>query len=158
MPIEKNTVRHILLELGVPDFNATMAIPYMLIAPRALDPSMVQMIPVIKKLQEQLASMGAPGITQSGVLDEPTAAAIKVIAGTEWLAMPFYETIRATNKAEADGYTFAAPQPASSGSPEPVSGVLDVIPDTLGLPSVPGGIVTYGVGLYFLYKALKGKR
>lgn len=155
--IEKNTVREILLNLGVGDFNATMAIPYMLIAPRALDPSMVQMLVVIKKLQEQLASMNAPGIQASGVLDDATSNALKVVAGPEWLAMPFYEIVKSTNKAEASGFVFAAPQ-TSTSSPEPTSGIVDAIPDALGLPSVPGGIVTYGIGAWLLYRALKGKR
>jgi len=153
--IEKNTVRELLLNLGVGDFNATAAIPYMLLAPRTLDPSMVQMLVVIKKLQEQLASMGAPGIVPNGIFDDATSNAIKAIVGPEWLAMPFYETVRATNKAEARGYTFPAPVPASSPGPVATSGILDVVPDTLGLPSVPGGVVTYGIAGWFLYKLLK---
>lgn len=155
--IEKNTCRNLLIQLGVGDFNATMAIPYMFIHARALDPSMVQMLVVVTKLQEALAAMGANGIVPHGVLDPATSDAIQALVGPEWVQMPFYEIVKAVVKAEHSGFQFA-PATAQAGiTPTPTSGVLDTIPDSLGLPSVPGGILTYGLGAYFLFRALKHK-
>lgn len=156
--IEKNTCRNLLIQLGVGDFNATMAIPYMFIAPRALDPAMVQMLIVIQEIQKALASMGAQGIQPSGVLDTATGSALATLVGPEWIAMPFYEIVKAVVKAERTSFQFAPADVAPAATPTATSGVFDTIPDALGLPSVPGGVLTYGVGLYFLFKALKKKR
>lgn len=158
--IEKNTCRNLLLQLGVGDFNATMAIPYMFIAPRALDPAMPQMIVTINEIQKALASMGAPNIAQTGVLDPATGDAIAQLAGPEWIAMPFYEIVKAVVNAETNGFQFA-PQVVQGGmvpTPTATGDVLDTIPDALGLPSVPGGVLTYGVAAFLLYRMFTKKK
>src|SRR4029077_9378857 len=129
---DKHNVRALLLELGCGDFNATMSIPYMFIAPRTTDPAAVQLIVVIKQIQYALASMGAVNILPSGVLDQETGQAIAQICGPEWLSMPYYEIVRCVVNAERDQYQFV--QPADAGQPAPMNGVFDF------LPSVPGGI------------------
>lgn len=156
--IEKNTCRNLLLQLGVGDFNATMAIPYMFIAPRALDPAMVQMLIVIQEIQKALASMGAQGIQLNGVLDTATGNALATLVGPEWIAMPFYELVKAVVKAERSGFQFAPADVAPAATPTATGGILDAIPDGLGLPSVPGGALTYGFGAWLLYKMLKKGR
>lgn len=148
----KNNIRAILLDLGVGDFNATMAIPYMLLAPRATDPSMVQMLVVVRKIQEALMGMGAVQVQNTGVLDAPTAKALDQICGPEWLSAPYYETIQTVLAAERAGHQFM-PDPVIDDGP---SATGDYV---LGfLPDVPGGIVTYGVGAALLYWMLKKKK
>lgn len=158
--IEKNTCRNLLLELGVGDFNATMAIPYMFIAPRALDPAMPQMLVTIKQLQGALAAMGASGIMQNGVLDPATSDALAQLVGPEWLAMPFYEIVKAVVNAERSGFQYADPNPpgGATATPTATDGILDTIPNALGLPSVPGGILTYGLGAYLIFSMLKKRK
>lgn len=146
---DKHNVRALLAELGVGDFNATMSIPYMFLAPRTTDPAAVQLIVVLKQMQYALASMGAVGIVPSGVLDEQTGAAIAQICGPEWLSMPYYEIVRCVVNAERDGYQFVQPVDAA---PLPMSGVFDFLPD------VPGGMLTYAVGGYLLYRYLKKRK
>lgn len=147
----KNNVRSLLLELGVGDFNATMAIPYMLLAPRTTDPSMVQMLVVVRKIQDALMEMGAVSVQNTGVLDIPTAKALDQICGPEWLAAPYYETIRTVLEARDAGHRFMADPPLDDG-PVATSGFL---------PDVPGGLVTYGIGaalLYWMFTKKKKKR
>jgi hypothetical protein len=162
MAIDKNTVRNMLLELGVGDFNATMAIPYMFIAPRATDPSAVQLIVVIEQIQQALGAMGAPGIVPNGSMDDATGNALATLLGPEWIAMPYYEIIRSVVAAERANYQFVTPATtAVPGVAVPMSGLgdtLSAIPDAIGLPSVPGGVLTYGLGAYLLYKHFKKAR
>lgn len=148
---DKWDVRNSLLELGVGDFNATMCIPMMFMAPRTTDPAMVEVIVVVRSIQEALAAMNAPNIRPTGVLDDATADALDQLMGPEWLMKPYYDTINAVVAAEKAGYTFMAPTPMRTG-PEPVGGFFDF------LPTVPGGLVTYGVGALLLWHFMKKKR
>lgn len=162
MAIDKHTIRNALLELGVGDFNATMAIPYMFIAPRATDPSAVQLIVVIEQIQQALGAMGAPDIAPNGSMDQATGQALQTILGPEWLAMPWYEIVRSVVAAERANYKFPMAVPPDPGAVVPMNGLgdtLSAIPDMIGLPSVPGGVLTYGLGAFLLYRHFKkGKR
>lgn len=143
----KNTVRDILLDLGVGDFNATMAIPFMLIPPRTLDPAMVQVLVVNRCLQQMLVEMGASRVRVTGVLDEGTADALTQIVGPEWLTMPYYESLRRVTAAHQAGHRFVTVAPHRQSA---MGGTFDF------LPSVPGGAMTYGiaalVGLHYWFK------
>jgi hypothetical protein len=147
---DKFNIRHQLLELGVGDFNATMAIPYMLIAPRTSDPAMVQILVVVKKMQEVLRGMGAR-IETSGVLDEPTARVVQQICGPEWLSMPYYEIVRCVLNAKKSGHKFID-NPTVGGSPQATGDVFGF------LPEIPGGAITYVAGAGLLYLWLKKRK
>lgn len=148
----KNNIRAILLDLGVGDFNATMAIPYMLLAPRTTDPSMVQMLVVVRKIQEALMGMGAVQVQNTGVLDTPTAKALDQICGPEWLAAPYYETIQTVLAAERAGHQFVQDPVLDDSGPSATGDILGFLPD------VPGGLLTYGVGAALVYWMLTKKK
>jgi hypothetical protein len=159
MTLDKHNVRALLLDLGVGDFNATMAIPYMFIAPRTTDPAAVQLLVVVRKLQEALLNMGATDVVPTGVLDDTTAKALAQICGPEWLSMPYYEIVRCVVKAEKAGHAFIQPSAYTGPGPEATEGWTDVFniqPPIL--PAVPGGVITYGVAGYFLWKHFKKPR
>jgi hypothetical protein len=159
--IDKHTIRAALNDLGVGDFNATMAIPYMFIAPRATDPSAVQLIVVIEQIQQALGAMGAPDIVPNGSLDSATANALATLMGPEYISMPWYDIVRSVVKSERANYKFpiAVPVPGVVVAQSGFGDTLSAIPDAIGLPSVPGGVLTYGLGAYLLYRHFKkGKR
>lgn len=159
MSLDKHNVRALLLDLGVGDFNATMAIPYMFIAPRTTDPAAVQLLVVVEKIQAALLNMGATDVIPTGVLDNVTAKALRQVCGPEWLAMPYYEIVRCVVKAEQNDHKFIQPSIFTGPGPEATEGWSDIVFNTQPpfLPNVPGGVLTYGIGAWFLWKYFKKK-
>lgn len=157
--IDKNNIRALLLEIGVGDFNATMAIPYMFVAPRTTDPAAVQLLVVVRQLQKELLNMGVTDVVPTGVLDQVTGKALEQVCGPEWLAMPYYEIVRCVVKAKQAGHTFIQASAYTGPGPEATEGWTDVFniqPPIL--PAVPGGIFTYGLAGWFLWKHFKKPR
>jgi hypothetical protein len=148
-PQKERTGRQMLTDLGIGQFNATMIIPYLWIAPAATDPKASQVILLVEKLQRQLAMMGAP-VRMNGYIDLPTAAALSKVVGSRWETMPWASSISAVLSAKNAGLSIDDPEPDLFVP----SGVGD-IPGIPGLPDVPGGIVTYGIAAYLLYRHFK---
>jgi hypothetical protein len=150
----KKTARDLLLDLGVGQYNATQSIPYMLIAPATTDPKAAQIIIMVRHLQELLFRMGATDVQNTGYLDAPTARALRQISGENWERMNWGANIAATLNAHKRGQrlTALAAMSAPMGGPVAIGGPLDFLPD------VPGGLLTYGVVGYFLYRHFKGAR
>jgi len=144
----KQTSRDLLSAIGMGQHNATQAIPYLMIAPATTDPKTPMVINMVRHVQQQLYQMGATDVANSGYLDAPTAAALLQIAGPDWERMSWAQNIQAVLGARDRGMSLSPPPPARSAAPMPaaVSGPLDFLPD------VPGGIVTYGVAFYLLYR------
>lgn len=150
----KNT-RELLTAIGIGHFNATMIVPYMFISPVTTDPKSSQTILIVQHLQKILFELGATDVPQSGRLDEPTALALAQVSGPDWARMSWAANISSVVSAKESGVTIspstmmAAPD---DGVPVAVSGALDFLPD------VPGGLLTYALGGYLLYRHFKGAR
>lgn len=148
-----NSARSILLGLGMGDYNATMVIQYMFIAPAQSDPQMPPIIMLVKHLQRVLCSMGV-NLPVTGSVDGSWAAVLAKICGPSWHNIPWAEIARMIMVAKQNGVSLSpqmTPQPAKD-VPADLQGVLD------SLPSVPGGLLTYALGGFLLYRHFKKAR
>lgn len=135
--------RELLLALGIGQFNATMIIQYMFIAPATTDPKSPPIMLLVKSIQQYLARLGYQ-VPQHGYLDHVTAGALTAVAGSSWQNHAWGDTVKAVLTAPRAASTLAAPV-ARASSP------MGFIPS---LPDVPGGMLTYAAGaaaaFYFL--------
>jgi len=134
-----NNARQLLLGLGMGQYNATIAIQYMFLAPAATDPSMPSIILMTKHLQLGLRAAGS-AVAVTGQIDDPTARALIDLVGPDWNQVAWYELFRAVTEAKR------------TRSLEQRAGLeLGLIPD---VPAVPGGMFTWAaaavVAWYFL--------
>lgn len=145
------TLRQLLSAIGLGQFNATMVIPYMMISPATTDPKASQVILLVQHIQRELYALGATSVPVSGYLDTQTAAALTDLMGPGWEGAPWSTVVQAVISARENGTRlqpiFLASEPYDPRSrPVSVGGPLDFLPD------VPGGLVTYGVVGYLLYR------
>ncbi len=146
---ERN-VRELLKAIGIGDFNATMIIQYMFVAPATTDPRSAPIIHLVQAMQQALLSMGAD-LQVSGYLDTPTATALYQVVGPNWERISWADNIRAIVDARRVGFS-AAPPVASVAIPvaaPSMGGVFDFLPD------VPGGFLTYLIGAGIAYHYLR---
>lgn len=149
------TSRSLLKDIGVSDMNATMIIPYMMIAPATTDPKSGQIIVLVSRLQQLLYALGATDVRISGYLDEPTAAALEQVAGPDWERMTWGANVEAALRFQQMGRRIRSSTQAviaPSSQPIAVSGTFDFLPD------VPGGLFTYGAAAYLTYLWLSKRR
>ncbi len=145
-----NSARSILLALGMGDFNATMVIQYLFLAPAQTDPQMAQIIMLTTHLQEAMVAMGAP-VRVTGSIDGAWAPYFDRVCGRHWQDLPWAEIARMVIAAKARGQRID-PQGATITIQR---GALDGVLDSL--PTIPGGIFTYAVGGYLLWRHMKRK-
>ncbi len=139
--------RELLASIGMGQFNATMAIPYMMISPSTTDPKAAQVILIVQHIQRALFQLGYHDVPDSGQLDLATANALLDVTGPDWNIQPWSASIAAIVSARNHGVrALPAAPPVNDGMPMSVGGPLDFLPD------VPGGLFTYGVGIYLLYR------
>lgn len=152
--IPNSNLRHLLIGIGVSQFNATMVIPYLLISPATTDPKAGQIILLVQHLQRALYDLGATDVARSGRLDRATARSLAELVGPGWEGMPWSASVGAVVRAKASGQRLVVPPAAASsaGTPVAVGGPLDFLPD------VPGGVVTYAVVGYLLYRHLQARK
>jgi hypothetical protein len=138
----ENNARQLLLGLGMGNYNATIAIQYMFLAPSATDPAMPSIILMTKHLQLGLRAAGATDVAVSGQLDDPTARALIKLVGPEWNHVTWYALFTAVTEAQRQRTL------------EDRAGELELgaVPD---LPEVPGGMFTWAAAAfaawYFLF-------
>lgn len=140
--------RQILLAMGMGQFNATMVIPYLFIAPATTDADMAQVMMLVELIQRRLNSLGAE-LEVSGRIDAATSAALSSACGPNWPKMSWYEICRILI-ARTD--TTVAIPGGSRGRSQAMSGFL-------GLPEIPNELVLLGAGLvawHFYKKRKKG--
>lgn len=142
-------LRDLLTAIGLGNFNATMVIPYMMISPATTDPKAAQIILMVQHIQRALFDLGATGVALSGRLDAPTAAALQDVVGPNWERMPWSASVSAIVAAKESGRRILAPPISDTSAPVGVGGPLDFLPD------VPGGLLTYAVAGYLLYRHLR---
>ena len=124
-----NDARRILLGLGVGNYNATIMIQYMFLAPAATDPAMPSIILMTKHLQLGLRAAGANlGVT--GQIDDATAKLLIKLVGPEWNHVTWYAIFRAVTEAKK----------RKSLSEQTSDLDLGFVPD---MPEVPGGILAW---------------
>lgn len=154
MPRVQHNTRALLLALGMPDFNAGMCLIVMMQAPSTTDPDMPPVILITRQIQLALNQMGA-GIPVSGQLDQDTDDFLRPLCGDGYLARPWYSICEAVISAMNRGTNLSRAQMDNGAMEQAVAG----FDGPLGLPEIPGGIFTYAVAGYLLYKHLKkGKR
>ncbi len=151
-----NNTRDLVLKLGIGSFNAPMVQQWMFTQPATTDPKAPGVILMVRALQAKLGQMGAP-IMNTGYLDKPTAAVLEQLIGYGWLNRPWSEVVGAVIAAREQRLDLSKTVPAqkpieqytvSQMPPQGMAGVFDFLPD------VPGGLLTYAVGGYFLYRHL----
>lgn len=153
MTQQSKSLRDLLTAIGIGQFNATMIIPYMMISPATCDPKASQIIILVQHIQRALWNLGATSVPNSGYLDVQTAQALtQLLPG--WEGMPWSTTMQAIVGAQESGMHLSrAPSSEPYGAaPVAVGGPLDFLPD------VPGGLVTYGVVAYLLYRHLSKRK
>jgi len=152
MKASQHSIRALLRSIGIGDFNATLVIQSMFIAPATTDPKSASTILLVQHLQRILNRQGAK-IRETGYLDHATAGAIQAVAGPGWEQRPWADTAQAILLARDTGQTWRDDPP-----PPPNYGPTGM---PLGfLPDVPGGMLTYGIAAvvaYHLWKQRKGK-
>ena len=145
-------LRELLTGIGIGQFNTTMVIPYMMIAPATTDPKANQIILLVEHIQRALFDLGATSVALSGHLDAQTAAALHDVVGPNWEIMPWSASVSAILDAKKRGRRLQpillANEPYTPGHPVAIGGPLDFLPD------IPGGLVTYGVAAYLIYRHL----
>ena len=95
----ENDARNLLLSLGVGNYNATIMIQYMFLAPSATDPAMPSIILMTKHLQAGLRAAGAI-VPLDGEIDDTTARALTVLVGPEWNHVTWYGLFEAVRNAK----------------------------------------------------------
>lgn len=151
MAASDNDARALLNELGVGNFNATMIIPLMFMAPAQSDPDMTQVKLITRALQRQMQAMGATWIVASGYIDEPTGHCLEALLGSQWNGTVWFDIGKSLLRQKSRGKRFERTYSAD-GTVE-LSG-LGLLPE---LPSIPGGYVTVGLGAFLLYRHLTKK-
>lgn len=146
------TMRTLLRRLGVGDFNITMCVPFMFIAPATTDPRSPPIITLVKHVQRALNELGA-GVPETGYLNVPTAQVLEELVGPGWEGRSWADNIRAVTQAKDDRLSLAPELELDAAPPVPEAvGFFD-------LPDVPGGVLTYALAAYLLYRHLnKGRR
>lgn len=143
-----NSARGLLLALGMGDYNATMVISYLFMAPAQTDPQMAQIILLTEHLQRAMKRMGAP-LPVTGSIDASWAPYFKAVAGSNWPDLPWAEIARHVLEAKARGKKLAPQGITITVERGGLDGVLD------SLPKVPGGLLTYAVGGYLIWRHMK---
>ena len=153
----ERSVRNLLLAIGVSRTAAAMVTPNMYQAPAVSDPKSPHIMVVVGKLQDALNTMGYQ-LVRTGYLDLPTADAMSQIVGPGWERMTWADNIAAVLSAKRQPGISAADRSLAAVQLPDVTFADYTVPVPSFLPDVPGGVVTYAVGAYFLYRYLKKKR
>lgn len=135
-----NDARSMLLALGVGNYNATIMVQYMFLAPAATDPAMPSIMLMTKHLQAGLRAAGAR-VPLSGVIDDATAKSLIVLVGPDWNQVTWYGLFEAVTAAKRQRVL----ERRSESMP---LGMVD-------LPDVPGGNLTWAaagaLAAYYLF-------
>lgn len=151
MNYQPGNARQLLTDLGVGNFNATLMIETLMMAPATTEAGSSPVMLLVQHIQQVLQQMGAP-VAAQGIIDAPTDLALKQIAGDKWLYRTWFDVVRLVVAAKKKGMRVVGIANAPPAPPRTNAlGFID-------LPDVPGGMVTYGVGVYLIYRLLKNRR
>ncbi len=156
---QPKSARELVTALGIGQFNATMVVPFMLMAPATTDPKSPAIILLVRALQRQLYAMGSP-LPETGYLDDATAACFERLVGPGWMNRTWSQVAGHVVSARRGRVSLRPHQfpvivggghQALADAP-PATGAFDF------LPELPGGTMTYvaiGGLLYYLHKRKK---
>lgn len=140
----ENDARRLLLGLGVGNFNATIMIQYMFLAPSTTDPAMASVILMTKHVQLGLRAAGASDVAVTGQIDLATATALRKLLGPEWNHVTWYSIFRAVTEAKARRSLLERENTLELG----------FVPE---LPDLPGGTLTWAAAAVAAYLLLRKK-
>lgn len=147
MARDEHNTRRLLLDLGIGDYNATMVLPYMFMAPAQTDPAMAQVQLLTNAMRMNMRAMGATWVAQRGAIDDSMAFCLHALVGPHWNEITWGELVNALLIARRKGQRFSR---AYGIGPQTVElGGMGFLPD---LPDVPGGLLTYGLVGFLLYR------
>ena len=157
MTPDRNNVRVLLKELGIGDFNASLVVKKMFIAPATTDPKMPAVMILVAAIQDNLNAIGA-GLERTGYLDVPTAKVLTAVVGPGWERMMWCDVVAHVLAARKSGGQIGTPMAHAYTLPPAPDVSFAGIPILDSLPDVPGGLVTYGVAAFLIYRHLKKKK
>jgi hypothetical protein len=147
---QPKTARDLLRDLGVGDFNATMLIETMFMAPATTEAAAAPTMLLVGQIQENLNTIGTR-LRVTGYIDEPTAKALVIVSGPDFLHRSWFDVARDVVAFRMSGKRLTKNAPRPNTAPPSGVGVLD-------LPDVPGGILTYAAGGLVLWHLFKKKK
>ena len=142
---QPKTSRDLLIDLGVGQYNATMLVETLMMAPATTEAAAAPTMLLVGHIQENLNAMGA-NLEPNGYIDPPTAAMLARLSGPSVLQKSWFEVARDVVAARRAGVHLA---PRRARAPAKAVGAFD-------LPDVPGGMFTYAAAgfaaWYFLIR------
>lgn len=147
---QPKTSRDLLLDLGVGQYNATMLVETLMMAPATTEASASPTMLLVGAIQDAMNTMGSE-LVVTGYLDQPTAQALTQIAGAGFMNRSWFDVVKDVVAARKAGVKLAKKRARPNAKPEAV-GLFDSLPD------VPGGLITYAAGGYILWRLLNKKR
>lgn len=144
---QPKTSRQLLLDLGVGQYNATMLVETLMMAPQTTEAAAAPTMLLVGHIQDALNSMGS-SIVVTGYLDPPSAQALEQIAGKDFLRRSWFDVVKDVVAAKKAGVVLK--KRTAKANPKAV-GFFDA------LPEVPGGLVTYAAGGFLLWRLFRKK-
>lgn len=145
---QPKTSRDLLIDLGVGQYNATMLVETMMMAPATTEAAAAPTMLLVGHIQEKLNEMGA-GLVPNGYLDPPTVSALAQLGGRNVLQKSWFEVGKDVMAARQAGLRLK--QRRARPNPKTATGTFD-------LPDVPGGLFTYAAGGLLLWHFLSKKK
>lgn len=146
---QPKTSRELLLDLGVGQYNATMLVETLMMAPQTTEAAASPTMLLVGHIQDAMNAMGS-AITVTGYLDQATAQALAQIAGRDFLRRSWFDVVKDVVAAKKAGIKLK--KKTARPNAKPAVGLFDSLPD------VPGGLFTYAAGGFLLWKLLSKKK
>ncbi len=145
---QPKTSRDLLRDLGVGEYNATMMIETLMMAPATTEAAAAPTMMLVGHIQTALNTMGAD-LRVTGYIDEPTAQALSQVAGKSFLHRSWFDVVKDVVVGLKAGTRLH--KKTARPNTRPAMGAFD-------LPDVPGGVITYVAGGVLLYHLLKKRK
>lgn len=133
IPPTQPTNRYLLTRLGIGNFNATLVITQMSIAPATTDPKSPGIILLVKAIQRRLNALGAK-LTVTGYLNTDTATWLRKVVGQGWEQLPWGQNVSALLAASPFRITVGRRAPTgrmAQAAPDNVDTTLSGISDSI---------------------------
>lgn len=153
-PLANNRdVRGMLTQLGLGQWTINGIIPSVFMAAGTTDPASPPIGALVSAIQKKC------GIPQTGMIDDGTAYVLTNDVGIpNWERSAWFDIVRAVLSYNRAVPNYRAPSSADgigyyvSKDSKLETALGDYLDAPFGLPDVPGGLLTYAIGGYFLYK------
>lgn len=139
-------IRRMVLDMGIGEATATLAIPYMFFLPRTTDPAAQGVQVIVRGLQKGLQRIGSP-VQPTGFLGPNTARAVRLVSGDGWFDKTWAQIYGDVLEAQKIGYRIPLVAIPYTGA-TPTAGIVDFATSPLGLAAL-------AVGGYLWFKRKK---